>query len=876
MNIITYIFLFLSIKPNRRDDMSYFDSQQHPGVSFDLTYDRKFVVKLCSEALYAHRISDDIYPNFQYIKPFKRRLSAYDGPFKDSIKCAPKSHFYAYTDRANVVVGKFAEAGFSAEEQSLDQMSKVNTIDWAHDDTHVLSGSDDDVAVIWDIETQDYISRFKGNSAASKITHVAMSKRNYNVFATCHDRDIKIWDKRRPNPCQAYSGHCNRITHLDWSPHEDYIFLTCSLDKTVKLWNWRNQKIPATEKRLGQKVWRALYDPLDSCHVFIALVVPDDKMNGVSPMVCDFSKDSNCDRFLSPRSDSLIMETKISSHIPGSSTLVGLCETGSFRSWVLECRPSSSRLNLSLSITSPTDESSGNELPVLSSSPCTGGLSSKDSPQNTEKLGINVHTIDKTRVFASNKSSLKLKLDLTNPNSPNFSFEDFPQSNEKRESYLKHFNVKMENNEYNNQEKLVNDVCNDFRQLCAEVEEDASQASRRPKTNYDKNVPWPRTSGARFCSNNILAVFKRPVHMTESVMNEPARQKTPRAYHEMQNTKISALTGKKRDKTPSTPSVSEYYYPTSTRTRQTRTHSEHNQRSYILPVMMSDISPVLPIKCRKLAEGYCLDPGKDLGEICDINLKVAEQARREDLMQLWKVLKINTNIETVAYLYQKKQWDAYPYCRKLIDSYIEFYFMKKDVQTLAMIYGICALAEDKLKQEKKGTVKGFQFIPPGNMVFNLSNQLSTSISIEHNQESEPESDSTTSPNQKEETIFPFEKCGINGDLIKINYADVLYKWRLLDKRAEILKTVKDSGLVTANNTIKTFKINTKNSVWECAICRLPVTNMASFCMICRHGGHYLHLKAWFTSKLGNEFIRECPTGCGCICVDYMGSWEDSG
>ena len=854
--------------------MNYFDSQQHPGVSFDISYDRKFVVKLCQEGLYAHRITDEISPNAQYIKQFKRKLPTYDGPFKDSIKCAPKSHYYAYTDRANVVVGKFAEAGFSAEEQTLDQMSKVNTIDWAHDENSILSGSDDDMAVLWDIETQEYISRFKGNSAASKITHVAMSKRNANVFATCHDRDIKIWDKRRTNPCQAYSGHSNRITHLDWSPHEDYFFLTCSLDKTVKLWNWKRPKTPVNEKRLGQKVWRALYDPLDFCHVFVALVVPDDKMNGVSPMVCEFQKDSNCDRYLAPRSDSLIVETRISSHIPNNSTLVGLCETGSFKSWVLECLPSQSRLSLNLSMTSPTEKLSGIELPTLSSSPSTAGLCSPDTTQNTEKFGINVQTVDKARVFASNKSSLKLKLDLSDPESPKFSFEDFPQSNEKRETYLKHFNGMLESNEYNNQDKLINCVCSDFRHLCAEVDEDISQASRRPKTNYDKNVPWPRTSGARFCGNNILIVFKRPANMTESVMNEPARQKTPRAYHEMQNTKISALTGKKRDKTPSTPSVSEYYYPTSTRTRQTRSHSEHNQRSYILPVTISDISLILPIKCRQLAERYCLDPGKDLHEICDINFKVAEQARREDLMQLWRVLKINTNIETAAYLYQKKEWNSYPYCRKLIDSYIEFYFIKKDVQTLAMIYGICALAEDKIRSEKKGEVRGFQFIPSGDMVFNNSNDMS--ISIEHQDSlSEPESDSTTSPNIKEESIFPFEKCGINGELIKLNYADVLYKWRLLDKRAEILKTVKHSGSKTMGYMTNELHIIPKNTVWECAICRLPVTNLASFCMECRHGGHYQHLKAWFTSKVGSELIRECPTGCGCICVDHMGNWDDN-
>ena len=149
------------------------------------------------------------------------------------------------------------------------------------------------------------------------------------------------------------------------------------------------------------------------------------------------------------------------------------------------------------------------------------------------------------------------------------------------------------------------------------------------KTNYDQYVPFPRINGARFCSNNLLVVFKRPANMAESALAEPVRQKTLRAYHEMINSKITALTSKKRDKTPSTPCVSEYYYPTSTRTRQTRVgHTESNQRSHTLPVVISDISRILPVSCRELAGEYCLDPGRKLHQICDINMNLAKTRRR--------------------------------------------------------------------------------------------------------------------------------------------------------------------------------------------------------------------------------------------------------
>lgn len=46
----------------------------------------------------------------------------------------------------------------------------------------------------------------------------------------------------------------------------------------------------------------------------------------------------------------------------------------------------------------------------------------------------------------------------------------------------------------------------------------------------------------------------------------------------------------------------------------------------------------------------------------------------------------------------------------------------------------------------------------------------------------------------------------------------------------------------------------------CSICKLPVKGVFVTCNICGHGGHIKHLKEWFKRN------RECPTGCGHICV----------
>ena len=45
----------------------------------------------------------------------------------------------------------------------------------------------------------------------------------------------------------------------------------------------------------------------------------------------------------------------------------------------------------------------------------------------------------------------------------------------------------------------------------------------------------------------------------------------------------------------------------------------------------------------------------------------------------------------------------------------------------------------------------------------------------------------------------------------------------------------------------------------CAVCRGAVRGPCTYCMICGHGGHATHIKAWFNEE------DTCPTGCGCVC-----------
>ena len=58
-------------------------------------------------------------------------------------------------------MGEFSEIGFTDQNQmiKLDFMSTILSIDWMHDQNHLIGGSNDDYASIWDIEKMDIVSR---------------------------------------------------------------------------------------------------------------------------------------------------------------------------------------------------------------------------------------------------------------------------------------------------------------------------------------------------------------------------------------------------------------------------------------------------------------------------------------------------------------------------------------------------------------------------------------------------------------------------------------------------------------------------------------------------------------------------------------------
>ncbi|KAL9657486.1 hypothetical protein ABK040_016752 [Willaertia magna] len=120
-------------------------------------------------------------------------------------------------------------------------------------DGMLASGSDDAKVCVWDIVAQQ--KQVENGSLnpllvledhTSVVEDVAWHRLHEFLLGTvCDDKKLRIFDTRGQNntkPAYATEAHKAEVNCIDFSPYSEYIFVTGSADKTVKLWDMRNLK----------------------------------------------------------------------------------------------------------------------------------------------------------------------------------------------------------------------------------------------------------------------------------------------------------------------------------------------------------------------------------------------------------------------------------------------------------------------------------------------------------------------------------------------------------------------------------------------------------------------------------------------------------
>ncbi|KAK7209824.1 hypothetical protein V2G26_017002 [Clonostachys chloroleuca] len=94
-------------------------------------------------------------------------------------------------------------------------------------------------------------------------TQVKYSRQDPHVIASSHDRWLHVWDDRRTSePLKSINAHKTKIYGLDWNRVKPTALSTCSLDKTIKFWDYSKEvNEPDHVIHTEFPVWRARHTP---------------------------------------------------------------------------------------------------------------------------------------------------------------------------------------------------------------------------------------------------------------------------------------------------------------------------------------------------------------------------------------------------------------------------------------------------------------------------------------------------------------------------------------------------------------------------------------------------------------------------------------
>lgn len=94
-------------------------------------------------------------------------------------------------------------------------------------------------------------------------TQVKWNRQEPHVIASSHDRFLRIWDDRMgAYPIKSIEAHSTKIYGVDWNRVRPGAVVTCSLDKTIKFWDYTSESdVPEKIIRAPFPVWRARNTP---------------------------------------------------------------------------------------------------------------------------------------------------------------------------------------------------------------------------------------------------------------------------------------------------------------------------------------------------------------------------------------------------------------------------------------------------------------------------------------------------------------------------------------------------------------------------------------------------------------------------------------
>ncbi|XP_077448423.1 GATOR2 complex protein WDR59 [Stigmatopora argus] len=871
-----------------------------------------------------------------------------------------QAHVFAASSNQRVDLYSWKDGGGGVRTSLQGHTRVISDLDWSCFEADLLvSSSVDTFIYIWDV--RDARKPAVALSAVAGASQVKWNRGNANVLASSHDGDVRIWDRRKADTaCEYLAAHLSKIHGLDWHPEHEFMLATSSQDNSVRFWDYRQPRKCLDVLSCQVPVWKARYTPFSNGLVTVMvpqlrrenslllwstldLNSPVHAFVGHDDVVLEFQwrpqKEARQDfQLVTWSRDQTLRIWRL------DPQLQKLC-VGDLTGEPADATPLNTEADKS-----PASEGQRGKIPLAphpdglahqggvssrggardpaaaaaSSSGLAQTLQQEFSLVNLQIRNVNVE-MDAVKCscvvsahFGSHRVRLLIKFPGQYPNNCAPAFQFVPPTTISAAMKTKIHKILTD---VSLQKVKRNQNCLEpcVRKLVSCLESHAEDAASsgpfvlsdpvaptlpafpRVINTYgsyqDANIPFPRTSGARFCGTGCLVYFTRPVGMHRAV---PAAEPTPRslsalsAYHsgvltpmkirsESQNA-LRLYGGSPTRADKDAVSISSFYYKErkSRRFKTKRDGADGGVRSIKLAgkVIVQEISCLLPVH-KVLGENYTLNT-RDTEDTCQKNAAAALAAGRRDVAKVWALASAATarDLRPDPDPDADAPWASHPFGRHLLETLVDHYSHMSDVQTLAMM---CSVFGGSAAEPAPAPPSRRAALPP----YTRYSGPSESTAPGSRDPPEPRGESPEGARQgnrgphgdpRERERHDLNKRLLDPanapqfDDFKKCYAEILYRWDLRDKRADVLKFASCSPESHRGVELRVLCCHCgspgrgaqcaacKRHSFRCAVCHVAVRGSSHFCLSCGHGGHTGHMMDWFRKR------DQCPAGCGCRCL----------